>query len=82
MRKVLRLWQVNKATESPPQALRKNGTDFPAEIGLTPLDMTEGPVKGARMSQDVAEVWQIKNNKLVKLTIYFDLAAYRTFMKG
>ncbi|MCL4530812.1 MAG: nuclear transport factor 2 family protein [Chloroflexi bacterium] len=38
--------------------------------------------KGARMNQDVAEVWKLKNGKLAKLTIYFDLIAYRDFMRG
>ena len=36
--------------------------------------------KGERMSQDVSEIWEVKNNKLTKLTIYFDLTAYRNFM--
>lgn len=35
-----------------------------------------------RMSQDVAEIWETHNDKLSKLTIYFDLTAYRNFMKG
>lgn len=38
--------------------------------------------KGEKMSQDVAEVWEVKNGKLSKLTIYFDLTAYRGFIKG
>jgi ketosteroid isomerase-like protein len=38
--------------------------------------------KGERMNQDVAEVWEVKDGKLAKLTIYFDLTAYRSFMKG
>lgn len=38
--------------------------------------------KGEKMSQDVAEVWEVKNEKLSKLTIYFDITAYRTFMRG
>ncbi len=38
--------------------------------------------KGQRMSQDVAEVWVVKNEKLARLTIYFDLTAYRNFMRG
>ncbi len=37
---------------------------------------------GKKMSQDVAEVWVVKNEKLAKLTIYFDLTAYRSFMRG
>ena len=36
--------------------------------------------KGKKMSQDVAELWKVRGNKLVKLTIYFDLTAYRSFM--
>lgn len=38
--------------------------------------------KGERMSQDVAEVWEVKNGKLSQLIIYFDLTAYRNFMRG
>ena len=38
--------------------------------------------KGQKMRQDVAEVWESKDGKLVKLTIYFDLLAYRNFMRG
>ena len=38
--------------------------------------------KGGKMSQDVAEVWQVKDGKLTKLTIYFDLTAYRSFIRG
>src|SRR3954447_13658254 len=36
--------------------------------------------KGETLSQDVAEVWTVKGNRLAKLTIYFDLTAYRNFM--
>ena len=32
--------------------------------------------------QDVAEVWESDGEKLSRLTIYFDLTAYRTFMRG
>jgi ketosteroid isomerase-like protein len=38
--------------------------------------------KGQKMSQDVAEVWDVGGNKLTRLTIYFDLTAYRSFMRG
>ena len=38
--------------------------------------------KGERMAQDVAEIWEVKNDKLAKLTIYFDLTAYRNFMSS
>jgi ketosteroid isomerase-like protein len=38
--------------------------------------------KGQKMQQDVAEVWETKDAKLAKLTIYFDLTAYRNFMRG
>ena len=31
--------------------------------------------KGEKLSQDVAEVWQVKNDRLTRLTIYFDLVA-------
>jgi ketosteroid isomerase-like protein len=37
---------------------------------------------GERMDQDVAEIWQVKNDKLARLTIFFDLTAYRNFMMG
>ncbi len=37
--------------------------------------------KGKRMNQDVAEVSEVKDGKLAKLTIYFDLTAYRHFMR-
>ncbi len=36
--------------------------------------------KGERMAQDVAEIWEVKNDNLAKLTIYFDLTAYRNFI--
>jgi ketosteroid isomerase-like protein len=39
-------------------------------------------LKGNKMSQDVAEVWEVENGKLAKLTIYFDLNAYRAFMRS
>ena len=38
--------------------------------------------KGEKLSQDVAEVWQVKDDRLTRLTIYFDLTAYRTFMRS
>jgi len=38
--------------------------------------------KGLKMSQDVAELWEVRDNKLVRLTIYFDLTAYRNFMRS
>jgi ketosteroid isomerase-like protein len=38
--------------------------------------------KGAMMNQDVAEVWKVDNGKLAKLVIYFDLTAYRNFMRS
>lgn len=38
--------------------------------------------QGQKMRQDVAEVWETKDGKLTKLTIYFDLLAYRNFMRG
>ncbi len=37
---------------------------------------------GETMSQDVAEVAQIRGTRLASLTIYFDLTAYRQFMRG
>lgn len=38
--------------------------------------------KGEKMTQDDAEVWEIKDGKLGKMTIYFDLTAYRVFMRA
>ncbi len=38
--------------------------------------------KGEKMNQDVAEVAEVDGGKLAKLTIYFDLTAYRSFMRG
>jgi len=38
--------------------------------------------KKEQMNQDVAEVWEVKDGKLAKVTIYFDLTAYRRFMQG
>lgn len=38
--------------------------------------------KGNKMNQDVAEVWELKNGKLSKLILYFDLTAYRNFMSS
>jgi len=38
--------------------------------------------KGEKMNQDVAEVAEVKDGKLARLTIYFDLTAYRSFMRG
>jgi ketosteroid isomerase-like protein len=38
--------------------------------------------KGVKWNQDVAEIWKVKDNKLVQLTIYLDLIAYRNFMRS
>ena len=38
--------------------------------------------KAAKMNQDVAEVWKVEDEKLSRLIIYFDLTAYRNFMRG
>jgi ketosteroid isomerase-like protein len=38
--------------------------------------------KKENLSQDVAEVWEVRDGKLAKLTIYFDLTVYRSFMGG
>ncbi len=38
--------------------------------------------KGAKLNQDVAEVWKVKNGKLAQLIIYFDLTVYRNFMRS
>ncbi len=38
--------------------------------------------KGEKMNQDVAEVSEVRDGKLARLTIYFDLTAYRRFMRG
>lgn len=36
--------------------------------------------KGDALSCDVAEIWQIKNEKLESLAMYYDTAAYQKFM--
>jgi ketosteroid isomerase-like protein len=36
--------------------------------------------KGAGFSSDVAEIWKVRDNKLVSLTIYFDTAAFQKAM--
>jgi ketosteroid isomerase-like protein len=38
--------------------------------------------KGEKMNQNVAEVAEVEGGKLARLTIYFDLTAYRSFMRG
>jgi ketosteroid isomerase-like protein len=38
--------------------------------------------KKEQMKQDVAEMWEVRGGKLARLTIYFDLTAYRLFMQG
>lgn len=38
--------------------------------------------KSEKMNQDVAEVWEVRAGKIAKLTLYFDLTAYRSFMRG
>ena len=38
--------------------------------------------KKENLDQDVAEIWEVRDGKLAKLTIYFDLTAYRRFMQG
>ncbi len=38
--------------------------------------------RGEKMNQDVAEVSEVRDSKLARLTIYFDLTAYRQFMRG
>ncbi len=37
--------------------------------------------KGEHMQQDDAEVWEVRNGKLAKLTVYFDLTGYRSLMR-
>lgn len=34
------------------------------------------------MRQSVAEVWSVNHDQLVSLTIFFDLTAYRTFIRS
>ncbi|HVA97225.1 MAG TPA: nuclear transport factor 2 family protein [Candidatus Acidoferrales bacterium] len=38
--------------------------------------------KGVKWNQDVAEIWKVTDGKLAQLTIYFDLIAYRNFMRS
>ncbi len=37
--------------------------------------------KGENMHQDDAEVWEVRDGKLAKLTIYFDVTEFRSFMR-
>ncbi len=37
--------------------------------------------KGENMQQEDAEVWEVRNGKLAKLTIYLDLTEYRSFIR-
>ncbi len=37
--------------------------------------------KGQNMQQDDAEVWEVRDGKLSKLSIYLDLTEYRSFMR-
>ncbi len=37
--------------------------------------------KGENLHQDDAEVWEVRNGKLAKLTIYFDVTEFRNFMR-
>lgn len=36
--------------------------------------------EGEKMSQNVSEIWRVKEGKLNSLIIYFDFTAYRKFM--
>ena len=38
--------------------------------------------KGDRLNQDDAEVWNVKDGKLAKLILYFDITAYRSFIRA
>jgi ketosteroid isomerase-like protein len=38
--------------------------------------------KSETLVQDVAEVWDVQDSKLASLTLYFDLTAYRSFIRG
>jgi ketosteroid isomerase-like protein len=38
--------------------------------------------RGGKLNQSVAEIWKTADGKLVSLTIYFDLTAFRNFMRG
>lgn len=38
--------------------------------------------KSETLTQDVAEVWTVRDGELTSLTLYFDLTAYRTFVRG
>jgi ketosteroid isomerase-like protein len=38
------------------------------------------PPKGTAFSSDVAEIWRVRDNKLVSLAIYFDTAAFQRAM--
>lgn len=37
--------------------------------------------KAERLHQDDAEIWEVRDGKLARMTIFFDLTLYRSFMR-
>lgn len=66
--------------------------------GVSGVDVVDSIVEGAKacfvvrytyvnqksenLVQDVAEVWELAGETLSRLTLYFDLTTYRSFMRG
>ena len=46
------------------------------------VDYSYANSKGEKMQQDDAEVFMILDGKIAEMTVYFDLTAYRNFMRG
>lgn len=63
-------------------ALKISQTIVEGEKACFIISYTYVNQKKEQMNQDVAEVWEVRGGKLAKLTIYFDLTAYRRFMQG
>jgi len=63
-------------------ALKVSQTMVEGEKACFIINYTYVNRKQEQLNQDVAEVWEVRNGQLAKLTIYFDLTAYRRFMQG
>ena len=63
-------------------ALKVSQTMVEGEKACFIINYTYVNRKQEQLNQDVAEVWEVRNGKLAKQTIYFDLTAYRRFMQG
>lgn len=63
-------------------ALKVSQTIVEAESACFIIHYTFVNSKQEQLSQDVAELWQVRDGKLARLTVYFDLTAYRQFMRA